>query len=136
MRSFVNEPPERDDGRFRPRGGLDAVSHPSILDRFGGTCHRLRRSSGTGRAPCGEERGRIERARRATSIPSLSLAMALLTSPLVVGVATAHGGGPSTGEGHLVVDFIGLLAFAFLVYLAYVLAKGVLYPRLRDALLR
>lgn len=124
---------------------------PGERERAGRSGGRRRGSIGSGRPSRGAEGRGSERARGTESgpgdrlrhlLPALQHALTLqfvltlqfaLALQSVVGVATAHGGGTSDRGGHLVVDFIGFVAFAFLVYLAFLFARDVLYRRLRNA---
>lgn len=143
----------RDDRRHRTHSGMDApywgmeavtTSLPGRRERSRRAGGRRRGSTGTGRPSRGTEKRGSERVRGTASgpgarfrdllpAPQLVLTLQLaLTLQFAVGVATAHGGGTSDRSGHLVVDFIGFVAFAFLVYLGFLFVRDVLYRRLRD----
>ena len=62
------------------------------------------------------------------AFPAAAVAFAVLAA---AGRAMAHPGGGDSGVDHLIVEGIGYLVAAFLAYLAFSLARRVLYPRVR-----
>lgn len=138
----MRRPGTSDDGRRGSRGRGDAPSRPGLSDGIWSVyCapRRLRRAAGIRRRARRTNVGSFGRRAFRSLVRSAGLAdvlrtlQAVLGFHLLVGLATAHGGGTSDEGAHLVVDAIGLVAIAFLAYLAYVFARDVLYRRLRAA---